>query len=88
MDFSQTIRYIHYLAPDQEEKARRLLDSLPAGWEDGIPRHCRYLNGGISKLAIAHAILEILAPGSTLPSHAVRALAVYIHQFQKERREP
>jgi len=87
-DLSLTLRYIRYLAPGQEEKARELLESLPAGWEEGIPRQCRYPNDGVSKLAIAHAVLEILIPGSTLPSHAVRALAVYIHQFLKERREP
>jgi hypothetical protein len=83
MDFSQTLRYIRLLAPDQEEKARGLLASLPPGWEQGIPRQSRYLNGSISKLVVAHALLELLLPGTTAPSHAVRALAVYIHELYK-----
>ena len=84
LDLTQTIRYIHYLAPDKEKEAVKLLMSLPIGWEGGIPRQCRYVNDGISKLAIAHAVLEILVPGTTAPSHAVRILAIYIHELYKQ----
>ena len=78
-----TLKYIRYLAPDRVEEARRLLASLPAGWERSVPRQCRHADGSLSRLALAHALLEILLPGTTLPSHAVRSLAVYIHELHK-----
>ena len=78
-----TLRYIRYLAPDKEEEARKLLTKLPPGWERNVPRQCRHADGSLSRLALAHALLELLLPGTTLPSHAVRALAVYIHELYK-----
>jgi hypothetical protein len=78
-----TLKYIRYLAPDRVEEARRLLASLPAGWERSVPRQCKHADGSLSRLALAHAVLEILLPGTTLPSHAVRALAVYIHELYR-----
>ncbi len=78
-----TLKYIRYLAPDRVEEARRLLSGLPPGWERNVPRQCRHSDGSLSRLALAHALLEVLLPGTTLPSHAVRVLAVYIHELYK-----
>ncbi len=78
-----TLKYIRYLAPDRVDEARKILTSLPAGWERSVPRQCRHSDGSLSRLALAHAVLEILLPGTTLPSHAVRALAVYIPDLYK-----
>ncbi len=78
-----TLKYIRYLAPDKVEEARKLLSGLPPGWERSVPRQCRHSDGSLSRLALAHAVLEILLPGTTLPSHAVRVLAVYIHELYK-----
>jgi hypothetical protein len=76
MFHDSTLRYIRYLAPDKEEEAGKLLATLPSGWERNVPRQCRHSDGSLSRLALAHALLELLMPGGTLPSHAVRALAV------------
>ncbi len=78
-----TLKYIRYLEPDSVEEARRLLSGLPPGLERSVPKQCRHSDGSLSRQALAHAVLEILLPGTTLPSHAVRALAVYIHDLYK-----
>ena len=84
-DMKMSLQYIGSLAPEYTKDAERILLSLPPDWHVYVPRFTCHDNANVSKQAVAHAVLFILAPEKFPGSRRTRLLAAYMKRFLEGR---